>query len=154
MPAIYHSPREGHGASAGAERVLPRVSVQEFRLGELNPDVAEAVYFRTESGNIYRIGKDGKMAGSADESRRWSTVNVNLEAEHGNTIIVGQSFRVSASLDDGERTWRHTTKVTEIVYLAAAGAAGPAALIRPSKPTIVEDFEKKVKIKSVGVPEQ
>ncbi len=128
-----------------AEKTLPKVSVADFRLDALLNGEIEAVYFRTESGNIYHIDKTGRMEGSADRSRGWEPINVNLNKEARNRIVVGERFHVSGY--DGEEKveeGRNTTEVTEIVYLAITDVAGPAALVRPSKPSIVEDFRQEM----------
>lgn len=118
--------------STTPKRTLSRVSVHEFRLGGLLNGDAEAVYFRTNSENVYRLDKSGKLEGARDEERGWDPVYVDME--HGNPIVIGESFHT---------TGRHTMPVTEIVCLMATGVTRPAELLRPSELTIVEDFERK-----------
>ena len=134
MAQLLHS-NEGPGASITSERALPRVSVQEFKLDQLLTGEVEAVYFRTESGNIYRINKVGALESAADRHRGWETIQINLQREHENTIAIGHGFDYDAPPKERTQTviGCHTTPVTEIVYLAITGLTRPSELIRPSE---------------------
>lgn len=69
----------------------------------------DEVYFRTASGNIYRLDPKGRLTNSNEsrESRRLMGVNLDPRQLEQQRLIVGEPFRFGQG--------GHTTIITEIV---------------------------------------
>jgi hypothetical protein len=95
------------------------------------------VYFRTQSGNVYRLSQDGTLTNARDGSA--VAIAQNSHDMGDEAITVGCSFYYDYR-NASRGGYGNTSPVTEIVSVVSPDRAG----LRPNKSTdIVKDFEGK-----------
>jgi hypothetical protein len=113
-------------------------------------DVFTQVYFRTESGNIYRVDDKGNLTDAKESQRRGAVAQTSLELEDlkGQKLIIGEPFYYGSSGKKG-----NTSKVTEIVPVVEHRTYIPDALRQITNGrtnTIKEDFQKLLPPQKIG----
>ncbi|MCL4379793.1 hypothetical protein M1589_04605 [Candidatus Marsarchaeota archaeon] len=97
----------------GKDRIGTSLKVPgaSFSLDELLSDHngVDHVYFRTHSGNVYMLDRNGRLSSKKNDARGWGTLTLDESDMRGESIKVGERF---------ENSKISTTPVTEIVYVS------------------------------------
>ena len=131
----------------GASFLLSSVYDPEPMLGN---DFFSRVYFRTESGNIYRLDDKGNLTDAKESQRRGAVAQTSLELEElkGQKLTIGEPFSYGSP---GKRG--NTSKVAEIVPVVEHRTYIPDALRQITNGrtnTIKEDFQRMLPPQKVG----
>ncbi len=109
-----------------------------FELDKLFSDQGvDHLYFRTESGNVYMLDRNGNISSKESSARGWGAMHADPQSLSGMSIYIGERFECKEV---------RTTPVTEIVYVSSRKPTGEdVARLRKDGDTsdIVSDYERR-----------